>query len=116
MAQAALCASRCLRPASCGRLGQQRLDALGDLLRRDRLAQHREAAAEGPIDVLATLQCLSDYAAEQGDGRSASILGKAAGLLELSLVTPSLRLLYARRNPLASSWLPRWLKTPNRTA
>ncbi|TPG44306.1 hypothetical protein EAH89_27305 [Roseomonas nepalensis] len=38
--------------------------------------------------VLATLQCLSDYAAEQGDGRSASILGNAAGLLELSLVTP----------------------------
>ncbi|TPG53293.1 hypothetical protein EAH89_17400 [Roseomonas nepalensis] len=38
--------------------------------------------------VLATLQCLSDYAAEQGDSRSSSILGNAAGLLELSLVTP----------------------------
>ena len=36
---------------------------------------------------LATLQCLSDYAAEQGDGRSAAILGNAAGLLELSLVS-----------------------------
>ena len=38
--------------------------------------------------VLATLQCLSDYAAEQGDPRSASILGHAAALMELSLAAP----------------------------
>ena len=37
--------------------------------------------------VLATLQCLSDYAAEKGDSPSAAILGNAAGLLELSLVS-----------------------------
>ncbi|TPG36242.1 hypothetical protein EAH89_30420 [Roseomonas nepalensis] len=39
--------------------------------------------------VLATLQCLSDYAAEQGDAPSAAILGNAAGLMELSLVGPA---------------------------
>ena len=39
--------------------------------------------------VLATLQCLSDYAAEKGDAQSAAILGNAAGLMELSLVGPA---------------------------
>ena len=39
--------------------------------------------------VLATLQCLSDYAAEQGDAQSAAIIGNAAGLMELSLVGPA---------------------------
>lgn len=38
--------------------------------------------------ILATLQCLSDYAAEQGDPRSASIIGHAAALMELSLAAP----------------------------
>lgn len=39
--------------------------------------------------VLATLQCLSDYATEKGDAQSATILGNAAGLMELSLVVPA---------------------------
>ena len=39
--------------------------------------------------VLATLQCLSDYAAEQGDAQSAAILGNAAGLMEVSLIGPA---------------------------
>ena len=39
--------------------------------------------------VLATLQCLSDYATEQGDAQSAAIIGNAAGLMELSLVGPA---------------------------
>ncbi|TPG46037.1 hypothetical protein EAH89_25250 [Roseomonas nepalensis] len=39
--------------------------------------------------VLATLQCLSDYAADRGDAQSAAILGNAAGLMELSLVVPA---------------------------
>ncbi|TPG37702.1 hypothetical protein EAH89_29920 [Roseomonas nepalensis] len=43
--------------------------------------------------VLATLQCLSDYAAEKGDGRSAAILGNAADLLELTLITPCAQVL-----------------------
>ena len=39
--------------------------------------------------VLATLQCLSDYAAEKGDTQSACIIGNAAVLMELSLVAPA---------------------------
>ena len=41
--------------------------------------------------VLATLQCLSDYAAEKGDVQSAAIIGNAAGLMELSLVGPAIQ-------------------------
>lgn len=36
--------------------------------------------------VLATLQCLSEYAAEQGDTKSAAILHNAASLLEVTVL------------------------------
>ncbi|WP_198384778.1 hypothetical protein [Roseomonas sp. KE2513] len=39
--------------------------------------------------VLATLQCLSEYAFERGDKQAAAILHNAAAILELSVAFPS---------------------------
>lgn len=54
--------------------------------------------------VLATLQCLSEYASERGDNQSAAILHNTAALLGLS-VTPFVSQVQARTEVLTGEYV-----------